>query len=288
MKVNEEKEEMIAGSKMRQDASWREDPVGIQDEQQERLREQLQFANALHRLAEAIIIYDDTSTILETIAAIAGETLNVDRSLIYDMDFEKYLLIALCEWHNPGVPEITATKDTYNMDVFANGTRLMREQLCWQESHIDDVDPVLFGDGSANLLHNLMSIKSGLWYPFSFRKEGYYCLVFNQVGHRRVWREVELNFINSVAKQVEIAIQKIDFLKDRMLAEKRLQEQLFFLQRLYRTKNGEVRVGLLSTERIGIGGEPCLLCVVNDILFHDQGQGYGSGPCGLLQHCRLP
>lgn len=60
-------------------------------EQEELLREQLSYANALNRVAETIISNDDTRVILEGMAQIIGRTLCLSRTLIYSVSFfEKY------------------------------------------------------------------------------------------------------------------------------------------------------------------------------------------------------
>lgn len=90
----------------------------------------------------------------------------------------------------------------------------MYDNRTYLESHVDQVAPCLENDGSGNLLHIQMQIKSGLWYPFSFRDNGYYVLVFNQVSFRREWQKSELDFLESVTGQVNIALQKIRFLHE--------------------------------------------------------------------------
>lgn len=194
-----------------------------------KLRKQLSFASAQNLITETIIANDDTQTILQTMAQIIGSTLDVDRSLIYDMDFPKHQVIGLCEWLNPKTPNVTSSIGTYSRDAFKNGTDYMMETHHWLESHVDEMNPITQSDGSGELLHKHMHIKSGFWYPFYIRENGYYCLVFNQVNHRRVWTTDEINFISAVAKQVEIGIQKINFLtKQKQDEEKlRLSEERF-------------------------------------------------------------
>jgi len=195
----------------------------------EQLKEQLSFASALNLIAETIISNNDMHMILQTMAEIVGSTMHVDRALIYDMDFDKHLVIGLCEWLKPNTPDITFTKATFSLDVFIDACTYMKKDRHWMESHIDEYSPYVSRDGSGDLLHNNMQIKSGFWYPFSFREQGYYCLVFNQVDSRRIWRKEEIEFIGAIAKLVEIAIQKIDFLAEQRQNEEalRLSEERF-------------------------------------------------------------
>ena len=196
----------------------------------EQLQEQLSFASALNLIAGTIISNDDTYNILETMAEIVGSTLRVDRSKIYDIDFAKHLSIGLCEWLNPNTHDVTVTKDTYSLDLFIDCCTYMNKYRQWLESHMDDYSPYVSHDGSGNILHKDMHIKSGLWYPFSFREQGYYCLIFNQVNHRRIWRKEEIEFIADVAQLVEIAIQKINLLAEQKRHEEalRLSEERFY------------------------------------------------------------
>jgi len=66
--------------------------------QHEQVQEQLSFSSALNLIAETIIGNDDTHKILQTMVEIVGSTIRVDRALIYDMNFDKHLVIGLCEW----------------------------------------------------------------------------------------------------------------------------------------------------------------------------------------------
>ncbi|TGE38565.1 PAS domain S-box protein [Desulfosporosinus fructosivorans] len=196
----------------------------------EQLQEQLSFASALNLIAETIISNHDTPIILESMAEIIGSTLRLDRTLIYDIDFAKHQLIGLSEWLNPNSPDLTPTKAIYSLDVFGDASLHMKNTRQWQESHVDDYNPHAYRDGSGDLLHKVMQIKSGLWYPFSFREQGYYCLTFNHVIHRRIWRKEEIEFIATAAHLVEIAVQKINFLTEQQQHKEalRLSEERFY------------------------------------------------------------
>lgn len=81
------------------------------------------------------------------------------------------------------------------------------------------------------LFHKKMGIKSLLWYPFLFKDTGYYLLVVNQVCCNRTWQAQEIEFLQSAAKHVEIATQKISFLNDRIQAEEALKHSIANLQK---------------------------------------------------------
>lgn len=182
------------------------DPENIEKQ----LREQLFYAKALNTLAEIIITYEDSSEILEYTARIIGETLNVDLYSIYDIDFSSHSIKGISQWINLNTPGAAFTINNYSLDDFIDGSTYMLKSKKWLESHIDQYSIYALKDGSGELLHQQLQIKSCLWYPFAFRDQGYYCLVFSQTSRRRVWRSEEIDFIGTCAKLVEIALQKLE------------------------------------------------------------------------------
>ena len=180
-----------------------------------RLEKQLLYAQAVTQIAEAIISNEDTQMILEKMAFIVGKTLGVDRSLIYDIDLSKNICFGLCEWDNKLVNGILPTRTDWNLDIFKNAVSYMMEYKLWLSSHADEVNSLIVKDGITELIHGKMAVQSVLYFPFSFRSDGYYLLVFHQVSHHREWSREEIEFLNALAKQVEIALQKIRLLEER-------------------------------------------------------------------------
>ena len=185
-----------------------------------KLKSQLSFANALNKISRITISEEDQDVILEKSIAILGETLRTDRAIFYKVDFAQKKMIGLSEWLNNG---INPTLDTYNISVFKNGINWLLENKKYIESHVDKVALQLTEDGSGEILHNIMQIKSGLWIPFDFRKDSFYILVFNQVLYRRVWEKSELDFLDSATSHINIALQKIKFLTDQNRAEEEIK-----------------------------------------------------------------
>lgn len=218
----------VSNEQLQKDISERKQSEVALKKHRSQLQEQLSFASALNRMAETIIRKDDTHNILQTMTEIIGSTMNLDRAFIYDIDFVKHQVIGLCEWLNPNSPNAVSTLGTFSLDYFKNASSYIMKHRKWIESHIDNYSPYAF-DGSGDLLHKGMQVKSGLWYPFCFHDQGYYCIIFSQVDYRRIWRKEELDFIASVAQLVEIALQKIDLLTQQKHAEEelRLSEERF-------------------------------------------------------------
>jgi PAS domain S-box-containing protein len=224
----------------------------------ERLEERLSFASALNLIAKTIISNDDTPNILRSMVEIVGSTLCVDRSLIYKMDFAKHQIIDQCEWLNPNTPNIISYRNTYSLDLFIDACTYMKNHLHWLESHVDDYSPYFSRDGSGDLLHKNLQIKSALYYPFSFHEQGYYCLTFDQINQCRIWRKEEIEFIASVADLVEIAIQKINFLAEQKQHEEamRLSEERF--HKVFHTSPYALTITSLKSGEFIDANECCL------------------------------
>ena len=184
------------------------------------LEQRLRQAEAINRLARVITSGGDGPTIRQAMVEIIGETLDVDRSLIYDIRFEDEVAEGLCEWLNPAAEGIQPTVASYPLSQFQGGADQCFQTRTWMESHVDDVHPALEGDGSAEILHGPMEIKSLLWFPFDFEDDRFYGLIFNQVRHRRTWRPLDIEFVSSVAELVSMA-----HLRVRLEAEARERER---------------------------------------------------------------
>ena len=195
-----------------------------QKKMQTTAEQQLHFANALNEIANVIISTEDSSLLLEKTTDILGKTLNIDRCLIYDLSFSNRTVTGLCEWLNPAQPDLAPTKATYPIEFFQAGATVMMETKTWLESHHNNINPDLLSDGSGEVLHKKMDIKSLLWYPFSFRTDGFYVIVLNTTTVIKEWTTEEIDFLYSVSKQVSIALGKIRLLDERSRALNALRE----------------------------------------------------------------
>lgn len=187
------------------------------------LKQQLKYSSAINDMADVLIETEDANMMLGAMVEIVGEALGVDRALIYKIDFEDNTVHGLTEWLNPETPGVSSTKKTYSLDMFLRGAMYMWKQKKALISHYNQVNPELVQDGSSEVLHGDMHVKSLLWYPFGFGKKSFYALVFNQISGRRDWDETELHFVRSVAEQVAVAINKLSLVKARAKADKDLQ-----------------------------------------------------------------
>ncbi|MCK9426597.1 MAG: PAS domain S-box protein [Ignavibacteriaceae bacterium] len=199
---------------------------------QEAIKQQLGFANALNEIADVIISSEDSNIILEKTTDILGETLDVDRCLIYDVNFPSNQLTAFSEWLNPNYSDIQPTKGVYPVDVFISGITEMRKTKQYLASHFDNINPILLKDNSDKILHEQMSIRSGLWYPFAFYPDGYHLLVLNETHQKREWTKEEVDFLNSLSHQVNISLEKIRLLETKRHSEEEIRMLAASLKRI--------------------------------------------------------
>ncbi|OGQ18010.1 MAG: hypothetical protein A2138_21080 [Deltaproteobacteria bacterium RBG_16_71_12] len=179
---------------------------------------QLRFADATQQMVETILKHDDPAVVLEHMVHIVGETLALDRALIYDVSLRDDQAVGLCEWLNPAI-EVSATKATYPLSLFRAAAETVLRTRAPHVSHESAPSPELVKDGADRLLHGDMAIKSLYWHPFAFRDDGLYLLAFNQVQDERRFDAMEVAFVERVASYVSLALQKIHLIDERRRAE---------------------------------------------------------------------
>ncbi len=202
------------------------------------IQKQLNYSTSQSKISSLIISSENITDMMIEITNILGNALRVDRCLIYEVDFTINQVSVFSEWLNPEHPEITSTKNNYPIDMFISGAKQMQNTKNYIISHFDDINPTLLNDQSYKILHETMEIKSLLWYPFYFNPKGYFLLVLNDIHQKRLWTDEELAFIDSVSKQVNIALEKskmLNKLKDNLLREEKerqIQESLNMILRI--------------------------------------------------------
>jgi signal transduction histidine kinase/CheY-like chemotaxis protein len=181
------------------------------------------YADGSSRLFDVLLLEEDPAVILGELARIVGETLRVDRSLIFDISFSDDRALGLIEWLTPERAELATARETYPLGLFRRCAELLFSTRTWFESHAEAPHPALVADGAVSLLHGDLRIRSLLWYPFSFRADGFYTMVFNYIddGGRaaHVWQPRQLEFMRTATRHVGMALMKIELLRQRAAAE---------------------------------------------------------------------
>jgi len=197
--------------------------ITIRKQAENSVQQQLLFSNALNKISKTLVAQENPQSLLENTISIVGETLGVDRALIYDVSFSNRKITGLNQWLNPGHPGIPSSMATYPLDVFVNAVTEIRKSKSWFTSHSNNINPLLLKDGSGEMLHNRMLIKSLCWYPFGFSEEGYYLVVMNQIHSYKEWTKEEISFLDSVSQLASVALEKIHLMEERELVAKDLR-----------------------------------------------------------------
>jgi two-component system, sensor histidine kinase and response regulator len=187
--------------------------------ERDRLRRQLEFANAIAAAAETVVAHDDTRRILDGIVMQVGQALHVDRALIFEVDLTRRVCVGLCEWLNPEAVGVTSVLDIYPTNLFHGSVDMMMAHKTWIESHDDAINPVILSDGSAPILHGRMSIRSLLFFPFQIKPQSFYLLALSQVRFRRTWKHDEIGFLEAVSKLTTVALEKTRLIAQRHMTE---------------------------------------------------------------------
>jgi len=180
------------------------------------------FASASNQLFDILLFEERPEAILDSLARILGQTLTVDRSLIYDVAIARGQAICLSEWLNPAHPALAPAGVDYPIALFASGVAAMVGGEDVLVSYADDRHPAFIEDGSDELLHGRLQVESLLWCAFSRRADGFYLLAFNLVGGTHRWRPAEIEFVHSATRHVGMALLKIGMLRERARAEEAL------------------------------------------------------------------
>jgi PAS domain S-box-containing protein len=179
------------------------------------LHRQLQFAGTLNRMAQTIIAMEDQDRLLTSLVEIVGRTLALDQVLIIDVRLSQQRAAILSDWLDPACPAGFPRRSEYPLDQFSESLRHAWEMRTPLESHIDQINPRLTSEGSAALLHQKLTIRSLLWYPFAFHADGFLLLSVNQMVRRRTWLGDEREFLAAVTNLMNLALQKARMSSER-------------------------------------------------------------------------
>lgn len=207
--------------------------ITLRKQSELKLKQQLHFTTSLNEIAEIINSKDNSYDILENTIRIVGETLQVDRILIYDVSFERNTLTGIFEWlnkDNSGIDSIIGRFTSLKM--FIKTLTEIKNNKKYILSYSNNVNEFIKNDKNEYLLHNELKIKSLIWYPFAFNEHGFYLFTISQLFEPRIWTTEEINFIESVAKQVSLALMKIRLLDERKKAEDALEHNHKMLLKL--------------------------------------------------------
>jgi len=191
---------------------------------EEALNRQLRILSAMNKLNEVVIKENIPSVILSKMVKIVGETIRLDRARIYYIDNRNYVAESLCQWQNPAAKEKISGQVTFPLNLFKHSVVELAGKKKLIESHAHSIHPAIIKEGSADLLHGTLNIKSLLWLAFNINEDGFYVLALNQVLNSRKWEKQETDFLKAVTRQVTIALIKIELINELLNSDKIIKE----------------------------------------------------------------
>jgi len=198
--------------------------ITARKEMEQKLKEQLTFAQELNRLAELIISTENMQNIFNAATKIIGKTMEMDHCMIFDVCFPEKKLNIKCQYEKNNMTSFLASDKLFELNIHTGSKtfvhNLNQKQLC--VSYPDKINPIFRDTGMADIIHTECKIDSFFWYPFTVRPKDHYCIAFDQMTGKRELKENELEFLYSALKLVEIAIQKDQYFSER----KRIEETL--------------------------------------------------------------
>ncbi len=204
----------------------------------------LRFSRALNRLGETILGTDEPSSLLHALAHIAGETLGVDRALVFDVRVDELHVGRLTEWLRPESAALPPPEGMFPIERSRGLLWELWSRRNWMESHAEAPHPMLEKDATT-LLHQEMKVDSALWYPFYFREQGYHLLVFHQLTPRH-WLDEELEFMAAVGKRVTLALGKLGLLEELAASQARYRELYDYTPSMFFTVTRERKVSSVN------------------------------------------
>jgi|GEM_PF-787524 len=224
------------------------------------LARQLIFTRALNKIAEVVITKDSAGEVLENTNSIIGETLKVDRVLLYHVSFKDRRITGLSEWINPARTELWPTKGEHPLELFISPATEIKRTGKYLESHANAMGEHFIPDGSGKYMHEHCYIKSLLWYPFAFEENEYHLFTLTNIFEQRKWLPEELGFLEAAVKYANLALIKLKLTGENIHSAAVMQESEEKFRLLFDSGSDAVMVHGLSKD-----GLPTNFTEVNNV-----------------------
>ncbi len=200
-------------------------------EKERKLQQRLRYAGALNELGGFLIGPEKLDELLEKMTEGIGRALDIDRALIYHIDFKNEKISGLAEWINKKAPDIGSAKGLFTVDDFLSAALELWRTKVPLVSHYDRVNPALVKDGSSEVLHEKIGIKSLLCYPFDFKEHSFNVLMLYCQRSKCDWSDDEINMASTITRQLTAALQKIELTKKKEEADEELRSSMKRLEK---------------------------------------------------------
>ncbi len=177
-------------------------------------------ATAKNRISETIMTTDDPIEILESSNRIIYEKFKLDMSTVFYISFTDKRIEQISSWPIQEIQEISGYFDkATSFDDFSVPLTYLMRSLHHIESHSGYLSPDFnFDDNLREILHGQYGIRSLLWYPLFIDKDGYYLFNLNHFDGHRTWSEFDLELLESLVRELGLALIKIRFHEERKKA----------------------------------------------------------------------
>ena len=197
--------------------------ISKEKEEKQLQEKRIKYLEASNKISEIILSEEKVYNLLSKVVNIVGETLNTDRVFIYDVNYKSGKASLLTVWNNKECKDLVPAEDTYAVEPFVDVLKYMLSHKKLVESYFDDINPVFKGEPSS-ILHDKQKIKTLLLLPFSFAEGNFLLLTLNQIRFRRVFDNLDKEFIRTITQQINVAIMKIGFLNKQKSDETELRK----------------------------------------------------------------
>jgi len=102
--------------------------ITVQKDLEQYTKQKLYYTNSINRIAEVIISYYNSQEIFENLNRIIGETLNIDRGMIYEISFEKNTIITKSDWINQDADDNESDVENFNsFEMFSMPLKVIKK-----------------------------------------------------------------------------------------------------------------------------------------------------------------
>jgi len=190
------------------------DEKALLDDCRQHLQTQLAYAKTFNELARDALNASSDIQLLSNMAQLIGQALQVERCLIYRVDFDSRQVVGIHEWRDvQSTYSIPSSIGTYPLDYFEGGLIWLQTRKEPLVSHKSHRHYAITADESSELLHDKMGIASLLWMPFLFddmeqNSKDFYLLAINQLSSERFWESEAVDFVADCVRLINLAVEK--------------------------------------------------------------------------------
>jgi len=210
----------------------------------------------------------------DVLVKIAGDTLCVDRTFIYDVRLDQGVAVRLAEHSSRENSSSIPAANVYPLHFFGDALGELWARRTWFVSHMSAPNPNM-SQQTIELIHEQMQMRSVLWFPFFFREHGFHLLVFNQHDDRDFHKD-ELDFIGVVGHHVGLALWKLNLLEGLAASQTRYRALYDYAPSMFFTVGADrniLSLNRFAVEHLGYPEQELLGADVLDVFVPEDREG---------------